>query len=140
MLFFMFALLLAALLRTSTIEVGGSALQVEIADTATAREKGLMGRSSLEEGQGMLFIYERSEPVAFWMKNTKIPLSVAYFDSHKKILNILDMEPESGPNPRLYPSDGPVQYALEVPKGWFSKRGIRPGMKFSFLDPVNSVH
>lgn len=112
------------------IILGGHAIEVEIADTDRARSRGLMGRDSLKPGTGMLFVYEKPQLLSFWMKNTKIPLSIAFFDERKILFQILDMDP---PEESLesYQSSRPAQYALEVPQGWFEANKIRPGMKFS---------
>lgn len=99
-------------------------LQAEIATTDTERSKGLMFRKELKDGQGMLFVFDRDQSLSFWMKNTLIPLSVAYIASDGKILEIHDMTPES-----LNPvdSDHAARYALEVPQGWFSRADLGPG-------------
>jgi uncharacterized membrane protein (UPF0127 family) len=99
-------------------------LQAEIAATDTERSKGLMFRTELKDGQGMLFVFDRDQHLSFWMKNTLVPLSVAYIDNDGKILEIHDMTPES-----LSPvdSDHAARYALEVPQGWFSRMALEPG-------------
>jgi hypothetical protein len=99
-------------------------LQAEIATTETERSKGLMFRKELKDGQGMLFVFDRDQHLSFWMKNTLIPLSVAYIASDGKILEIHDMTPES-----LNPvdSDLAARYALEVPQGWFNRVALGPG-------------
>ena len=117
------------------IKLGNQILTVEIADTNEKSAQGLMFRKSLPEGTGMLFEFPNEEVRAFWMKNTFIPLSIGYFDSKKTLIDIQDMLPAQSemqnefPN---YPSKGPAQYALEVPKGWFLKKKIILGQKFSF--------
>ena len=115
------------------LRIGGSVLQVEIADTDETRERGLMDRKSLPENAGMLFICEKPRRVNFWMKNTLIPLSVGFFDEDKVLFQIADMHP---PPPGattfpLTPSEKPILYALEVNLGWFEKHKIKTGMKFS---------
>lgn len=97
---------------------------VEIADTPEARAKGFMGREVIPEGTGMLFTFEKSQMLRFWMKDTPHPLSIAFIDSKGKICNIYDMTPFSEAN---WSSTGFVQYALEVPQGWFEKVGIKTG-------------
>jgi hypothetical protein len=77
--------------------------------------------------------------LAFWMKNTRIPLSIAFFDESQKLINALDMDPATSDSPPLYHSEAPAKYALEVPKGWFAKHRIRRGMKFSFHDQQDRV-
>lgn len=120
------------------IKLGAHTLTVEIADTPRLRERGLMFRKKLEPNSGMLFVFERVQPMAFWMKNTLIPLSIAYIDEHKKIVDIKDMEPAvmGAQFPPSYPSKAPAMYALEMPKGWFAKNGIKIGDSFSFAEDV----
>jgi uncharacterized membrane protein (UPF0127 family) len=121
-------------LFAAQIEIQQHVLDVEIADTPAERERGLMGRRELPDGTGMLFIYPEPDILNFWMKNTLIPLSIAFFDEDRVLINILDMDlPKEDPLP-IYSSDGPAKYALEVRQGWFDERNIGPGAKFSFLD------
>jgi len=86
----------------------------------------------------MLFIYSKPEKLSFWMKNTLIPLSIAFFDAEKTLIHLLDMDP-CEKNWPIYQSCSEALYALEVPQGWFAKQGIEAGAKFSFLDPENGV-
>ena len=103
---------------------------VEVPKTPQERAQGLMGRRHLGENEGMLFIFETEDYHSFWMKNTLIPLSIAFIDREGKVVRIVDMEPlslESHPPPR------PILYALEMKKGWFSTNGIQVGdvLRFS---------
>lgn len=117
------------------VELGNHRLEVEIADREELWLKGLMFRTHLPEGAGMLFVYPKPSILSFWMKNTLIPLSVAFFDEKRVLLNIEDMFPVAKRETlRLFESIAPAKYALEVPLGWFSKHKIEPGMKFSLLD------
>lgn len=111
-------------LREETLSVGSATMTAEIAKTPVEREKGLMFRKSLPDGRGMLFVFESDERLAFWMKNTLVPLSIAYIASDGTIREILDMEPGSLAS---VPSQHAVRYALEVPQGWFSRAGVRVG-------------
>lgn len=131
-IFFLFAL---SSLFSSQIQLGNEVLSVEIADTDASRTKGLMGRTILPEGTGMLFIYPSTQWLGFWMKNTVIPLSIGFFDKDKTLINTDEMEPLKG----KAQSAKPALYALEVPKGWFVKHKITPGAKFSFLDQPNGI-
>jgi len=99
-------------------------VQVEVADTDQSRTQGLMYRRSVPEGTGMLFVFDRDQVLTFWMKNTLVPLSIAYISSDGRIIDILDMESQS-----LKPvvSSRSVRYALEVPQGYFNRVGIREG-------------
>jgi uncharacterized membrane protein (UPF0127 family) len=118
------------------LKLGGQVLNVEIADTPEKSAQGLMFRKELLEGNGMLFIFQDEQPRAFWMKNTFVPLSIGYFNAKKELIDIQDMEPAASAmqvNFPTYESKGPAQYALEVPKGWFSKHKIRLKQSFSIL-------
>ena len=108
------------------IEGAGGKVMVkaEIARTSAQQQQGLMHRKVLKDGEAMLFIFERDEILSFWMKNTLIPLSIAYITSDGRILEIYDMEP-GNLNP-VYSSRS-ARYALEVPKGWFSRAGLGVG-------------
>ncbi|MBI3901150.1 MAG: DUF192 domain-containing protein [Chlamydiia bacterium] len=133
--------MLFALLPMKTLLLGPEKIQVEIADTEMSRAKGLMERDHLLPGTGMLFIFPESSPLSFWMKNTKIPLSIAFFDEKEVLFQITDMPvPKAeGPFPR-FKSIKPAKFALEVPQGWFQEHQISIGMKFSFLNnhPIES--
>lgn len=111
-------------LHTERFSVGPAEIVAEIARTPSERETGLMFRKNLEDGRGMLFVFASEERLNFWMKNTLIPLSIAYIASDGTIREILDMEPRSlAP----VPSQFSVRYALEVPQGWFARAGVREG-------------
>lgn len=102
-------------------------LTVQVADTPKKRDKGLMFVEHLPENEGMLFVFSGESYGGFWMKNTVIPLSIAFLDSYGKILKILDMAPckeDFCPtyNPELF-----YHYALEVNLGWFEKNQIKEG-------------
>lgn len=123
----------------SQIQIGNEVLTVEISNTPATRVRGLMGRKELPQGTGMLFVYEREERLTFWMKDTVIPLSIAFFDDDKICINILDMDPPIGEPLIRYRSTAPARYALEVAQGWFEKHHIARGAKFSFLDRPNQI-
>jgi uncharacterized membrane protein (UPF0127 family) len=99
-------------------------ISVEIARTDQERSQGLMNRKSLADGKGMLFIFEKDQILSFWMKNTLIPLSIAFISSEGKILEIHDMEP--GDMKALHSSRS-ARYALETPQSWFSRTGVAAG-------------
>jgi len=99
---------------------------VEIADNPLRRYLGLRGRESMPEDQGMLFAYPAEAPRIFTMANTPIPLSIAFIDSKRRIIDIQDMEPLDD-EPPGYVSAEPAQYALEVNQGFFEKRGVKIG-------------
>jgi uncharacterized protein len=101
-------------------------VRVEIADDASERARGLMHRAALAENRGMLFVFPREERLSFWMKNTLIPLSIAFVDSEGRIVDIQDMKPLDD-DPPSYVSAEPAQYALEVNQGFFEERGVEVG-------------
>lgn len=100
-------------------------IAVEVADSPEERAAGLMYRSVLGPDQGMLFIFDRAETYSFYMKNTKIPLSIAFIDSNGVIVDIQQMTPFDEQT-QHYP-DKPVLYALETNQGWFFEKGIKEG-------------
>jgi uncharacterized membrane protein (UPF0127 family) len=107
----------AATLPTVTLSVNGNKITAEVASTPEERATGLMNRFSMPRDNGMLFVFQRPEPLGFWMKNTYIPLSIAFLDSDGRILNIEDMAPQTE---ITHWSRGPGLYALEMRKGWFA--------------------
>jgi len=112
-------------LQTVDLNIAGSPLTVEIADTPQASENGLMFRNSLPENRGMLFIFSEPRKATFWMKNTKIPLSIGFVDSAGRILEIKSMLPF---DETVVPSTSDqVAYALEVNQGWFDRHRISAG-------------
>ncbi|HWC92653.1 MAG TPA: DUF192 domain-containing protein [Pseudolabrys sp.] len=122
----------AAELKTLEIasKSGVHVFAVEIADTDASREKGLMFRKSLPEGQGMLFDFHEEQPVGFWMQNTYIPLDMIFIRGDGSILRIAEnTEPLST---RIIPSGGPVRAVLELIGGSARKFGIAPGDKVAF--------
>jgi len=119
-------------LPVASLSINGHKIVVEVAATPEQRATGLMHRFSLRPDHGMLFVFERAEEQAFWMKNTFIPLSIAFIATDGRILNIDDMAPQ---DERLHWSKGPALHALEMRKGWFAERGIRPGDRVSGLPP-----
>jgi len=106
------------------IKVGDTPLKVETASDEKSIEKGLMFRNELEPDSGMLFVFPEAAQRSFWMKNTNIPLSIAYVGENNEILNIEDMTPHdtNGVN-----SQGRAKCAIETNRGWFKSNGIEPG-------------
>lgn len=114
-----------AKLPTISLELSDHKLVAEVADDEAEREAGLMFRKSVTDGEGMVFVFDSPRQVAFWMKNTLIPLSVAYINRNGMILEIHDLQPEDEtPVGSKFDS---VVYAIEVPQGWFQKNSILPG-------------
>lgn len=122
-------------LPTRPLSINGQKLVAEIASTPAQRTTGLMHRFSLQPDHGMLFVFERAEPQGFWMRNTFIPLSIAFIAGDGRIVNIEDMVPQSE---STHWSHGPVLYALEMRQGWFAKRGIRAGDRVDGLPAAAS--
>ena len=112
------------------LEIRGHKLTAEVATTDASRSTGLMYRRMMPDNRGMLFVFAQAEPLRFWMKNTYIPLSIAYIDEAGAIINIADMKPQTT-DP--HPSAKPAKYALEMNQGWFAKRGIKAGARIDGL-------
>lgn len=99
-------------------------VRVEVADTSQEMQTGLSNRTALAQDAGMLFIFDQERLRSFWMKNTLIPLSIAYIDAEGRIVDIQDMQPlDETP----HPSAEPARYALEVNQGFFDERGVMVG-------------
>jgi uncharacterized membrane protein (UPF0127 family) len=116
--------------KTSRIKVGGHELKVDVAQSDEQRQQGLMFRKQLGKNDGMLFIFDEPAYHAMWMKNTLIPLSVAFVDKDGEILNILDMEPQTLDT---HMAAGPATYAIETNKGWFAEKKVKAGDKVTGL-------
>ncbi|HET9651314.1 MAG TPA: DUF192 domain-containing protein [Usitatibacter sp.] len=112
------------------VKVAGHDLKVEVASSEPQRMQGLMYRRKLGHNEGMLFIFDEPAYHAMWMKNTLIPLSVAFIDAKGEILNILDMEPQTLDT---HMAAGPATYAIETNKGWFAENQVKPGDKVTGL-------
>lgn len=107
-----------------SMTLGQNKLQIELACRAEEQERGLMFRRDLPENQGMLFVFEQERSLNFWMKNTYLPLSIAYIDAAGTIVDIQDMQPL---DETTHPSAKPARYALEVNQGWFKRHGVSVG-------------
>ncbi len=118
-------------LATETLRVGGVPLTVEIADTPQKSATGLMFRDSLPPDRGMIFVFDETRRANFWMKNTRIPLSIGFLDASGQLLEIRDMRPFDE-TPVASQSDR-VAYALEVNQGWFSAHRVSPGARVEGL-------
>ncbi|MDR3160907.1 MAG: DUF192 domain-containing protein [Spirochaetaceae bacterium] len=103
---------------------GEVSIRAEIARTDEDRARGLMYRKQLPDGEGMLFVFDRDRILSFWMKDTVIPLSIAFIGYNGRILEIRDMQPRDLSSIR---SGRAARYALEVPQGWFDRVGITAG-------------
>ncbi|WP_423196127.1 MULTISPECIES: DUF192 domain-containing protein [unclassified Cupriavidus] len=120
-------------LPTINLTAGVYAIHAEVAASPSARERGLMYRQNMPANAGMLFVFEEKAGHCFWMKNTDLPLSIAFLADDGSIVNIEDMAPQTEDNhcPRAA-----VRYALEMNKGWFAQKGIKPGAKIGGLPPA----
>jgi hypothetical protein len=120
-------------LPTTKLTIGTQVLTAEIAATDETRQIGLMHRFSLPPDHGMLFVHDAPRMLSFWMRNTYVPLSIAFIDTQGRIINIEDMAPH---DERTKWSTAPALYALEMKKGWFAQKGIGPGAEVKGLPPA----
>lgn len=114
---------------TTTLRVGGVRVQAEVADTDAERRRGLMGRDSLPEDYGMLFVYPEQRILSFWMRNTSIPLDIAFIDRRGTIVDVQTMQPQSE---EMHRSRQPAMYALEMEAGWFEDHAVGVGDRVEF--------
>jgi uncharacterized protein len=115
------------------LRAGMHLIRAEVAADYSTRGRGLMFRKSLAPNGGMLFIFDGADIHCMWMKNTYVPLSVAFLDAQGAIINIADMQPHSE---QSHCAARPAAYALEMTLGWFAERGVKPGMKLGGLDKI----
>lgn len=116
------------------LKISTQTVTAEVADTPQTEQIGLMFRTSLPENHGMIFVYAQPQQMSFWMKNTLIPLSIAFIDASGKIVEIYDMKPHDETTIRSKSSA--LVYALEMTQGWFQKNNIQPGTKIDGLPPL----
>jgi uncharacterized membrane protein (UPF0127 family) len=124
---------LAQELPTVQLSAGMHLIRAEVAADFATRGRGLMFRKSLAQNAGMVFRFERPDLHCMWMKNTYIALSVAFLDEQGTIINIADMQPHSE---QTHCAARPALYALEMTRGWFAERGIKPGSRLGGLEKV----
>jgi uncharacterized membrane protein (UPF0127 family) len=120
-------------LPTIQLRAGMHLIRAEVAADNAARMQGLMHRESLGPNAGMLFIFDEAAIHCMWMKNTLIPLSVAFIDESGTIINIADMQPHSE---QSHCAAAQALFALEMAKGWFAQRGVKPGMQLGGLEKL----
>ena len=113
-------------LKTTALTAGMHVIQAELARTAEQQQIGMMHRRSMGANEAMLFVEETAGVRCFWMRNTLIPLSIAFIADDGSVVNIADMRPQSDES---HCSTKPVRYALEMNVGWFAKRGIKAGSR-----------
>ena len=113
------------------LNIGIHLLQAEIMNTQAGRMRGLMFRKELAPNEAMLFVFPEVERHCMWMKNTFVPLSVAFIDDAGRVVNIEDMTPQSE---ETHCAAGPARYALETNRGWYAKRGVKAGSMIGGID------
>ena len=123
---------------THWVETGGQRFTVELADDFDERARGLMYREAMPVDHGMLFVHAREEPMAYWMKNTKIPLDILYFDGQRRLVSIQRGVPTCRAASRCpsYPSEGPAKYVLELNAGRSDALGLKPGDTITFSEGI----
>jgi uncharacterized protein len=123
------------------VELRGQRFNVEIAADDASRTRGLMFRDAMPNDHGMLFIFDQEQPLAFWMRNTRIPLDILYFDSDLNLVSMAAGVPpcttEQCPN---YPSTGPASFTLELNAGVARKLGVRPGDPLLLAPEIVAAH
>ena len=115
------------------LTAGMHRIRAEVANDMDSRMQGLMYRKAMPQNAGMVFVFEENAAHCMWMKNTLIPLSVAFLDPEGAIINIADMQPQSEES---HCAARPARYALEMNRGWFTQRGIKPGAKLGGLQKL----
>jgi uncharacterized membrane protein (UPF0127 family) len=113
------------------LNAGFHRIEAEVAATDPNRQLGLMNRKAMPPQHGMLFVFNHENTHCMWMRNTLLPLSVAFMDASGTIINIEDMQPQTEDN---HCARRPARFALEMNLGWFAQRGIKPGMKLNGID------
>lgn len=115
-------------LRTVDLQLGIHIIKTELAITPEQQQIGMMFRKEMSTNEGMLFVSEERSQRCFWMRNTLLPLTIAFIADDGTIVNLADMEPLSE---RSHCSSSPVRFALEMNKGWFAKRGFKAGARIA---------
>jgi uncharacterized membrane protein (UPF0127 family) len=115
-------------LAATTLKVGMHSIRAQLALTPQQRQIGLMFRRDMPNHEGMLFVFDQESPQCFWMRNTLIPLSIAFLADDGTVVNLADMKPQSDDS---HCSSKPVRFVLEMNQGWFAKRGVKPGTRIN---------
>jgi len=124
---------LALLFMPAKVRLGGQTIAVDVADDEAERKAGLGGRQSLDEGTGMLFIFDSNDRQGIWMKDMEFPIDVIWLSADKKIVHIeSDMQPDS--YPAVFRPDENARYVIEVPAGFAAKHHIHEGQQAEFDD------
>lgn len=129
----LFSAALAAqnLMPVIELTAGFHRIEAEVAATDPHRQTGLMNRRAMPPQRGMLFVFPQENTHCMWMRNTLLPLSVAFLDAGGAIINIEDMQPQTEDN---HCARRPARYALEMNLGWFAQRGLKPGVKLNGIE------
>ncbi|MGH8032578.1 MAG: DUF192 domain-containing protein [Luteimonas sp.] len=145
-LFWIFLLALLTLSNSACasgdwVEVGGQRYKVEIADDDAERARGLMFRDAMGDGEGMLFIHDAEGPQAYWMKNTRIPLDILYFDNARRLVTQQRDVPPCSAGDRCppYPSRAAARYVLELNAGQANRLGLKDGAEIRFGPDVHAA-
>jgi uncharacterized membrane protein (UPF0127 family) len=117
-------------LPRTTLTAGIHRISAEVANSPRTRQRGLMMRQRLGPNEGMLFVFEDAAIHCFWMKDTPLPLSIAFVDTEGAVVNVADMAPRSEDS---HCPQKPIRYALEMEQGWFVQKGVRPGDRIGGL-------
>ena len=120
------------------VELKGHRFSVDIADDEAERARGLMFRDTMARDRGMLFVYEAQQPLAFWMKNTRIPLDIMYFDEERRLVSVSSAPPCTTPQCPSYPSAKPGRYVLELNAGLARELGAAAGDEILFSPAITS--
>jgi uncharacterized protein len=110
------------------LQAGMHNIRAQVAATVDQRATGLMHRREMAQHEGMLFVFEQPSVQCFWMKNTLLPLSIAFVADDGTVVNTDEMKPQTLDS---HCSDKPVRYVLEMNQGWFAKRGVKPGTRLT---------
>jgi uncharacterized membrane protein (UPF0127 family) len=114
------------------VKIGDTTIRVDISDTPALREKGLSGRESIEDGNGMLFVFEKPGMYGFWMKDMNFPIDIVWINSDNEVIGVEDsLSPDTYPKP-FFPIEA-VKYVLELPAGYSSQHGIKAGSPFLLI-------
>jgi uncharacterized membrane protein (UPF0127 family) len=116
---------------STTLQAGMHLITAEVADDNPKRMQGLMYRRELPGNNGMVFVFDQADAHCMWMKNTLIPLSVAFIDEGGQVLNVADMQPQSEAN---HCAQGKARFALEMRQGWFAAKGVKAGDRVGGVD------
>lgn len=130
-LFMATAVLAQQAMPSIELTAGFHRIEAEVAATDQNRQTGLMQRKSMAPQHGMLFVFPQPNTYCMWMRNTLIPLSVAFLDDEGKIINVEDMQPQTEDN---HCARRPARYALEMNLGWFSQRGLKAGVRLNGIE------